>query len=93
MRRRKDDVLIAQFAECADMILSGATVAACLERFPEHAAQLEPMLASMFGVRQHRACPVRSAERRGLRPARPSWNAAAACSAAGLPRPPQSRGG
>ncbi len=61
MRRRKDDVLIAQFAECADMILSGASVSACLERFPEHAAQLEPMLASMFGVRQHRAAPVRSA--------------------------------
>ena len=44
--KRRDDALIAQFAECADMILSGASLDACLERFPESAAQLEPMLGS-----------------------------------------------
>ncbi len=62
MRRRKDDLLISQFAECADMILSGASVAACLDRFPESRAQLEPMLASISGARQARAVPPRSAD-------------------------------
>lgn len=60
MKRRTDDLLIAQFAECADMILSGASLAACLERFPENAARLEPMLASVCGVRQSRAVPARA---------------------------------
>ncbi len=44
------------------MIRSGASVAACLERFPEQAAQLAPMLASVASVRQLQAMPARSAE-------------------------------
>jgi hypothetical protein len=61
MTPRKDDALNAQFAECADMLVSGASVAACLERFPEHAAQLEPMLLSITRVRGLCAVPARSA--------------------------------
>lgn len=62
MIRRGNDALTAQFAECADMLLDGASMAACLERFPEHATQLEPMLISIMRVRGLCAVPARSAE-------------------------------
>ena len=62
MRLREDYQLTAQFAECVDMIVSGASVTACLERFPEQAVQLEPLLASLVGVRTLAAPPSRSVE-------------------------------
>lgn len=63
MMPRENDHLSALLAECADMILSGASLAACLERFPEQAAELEPLLTTVAGVRELRSVPLRPADR------------------------------
>lgn len=63
MMPRENDHLSALLAECADMILSRASLAACLERFPEQAAELEPLLSTVAGVRQLRSVPQRPADR------------------------------
>ncbi len=63
MMPRENDHLSALLAECADMILSGASLAACLERFPEQAAELEPLLSTVAGVRELRSVPPRPADR------------------------------
>ncbi len=59
---RENDHLSALLAECADMIMSGASLAACLERFPEQATELEPLLATVAGVRELRPVPQRPAD-------------------------------
>ncbi len=63
MTPRENDHLSTLLAECADMILSGASLAACLERFPEQAAELEPLLSTVAGVRELRSVPPRPADR------------------------------
>jgi hypothetical protein len=62
MTRSTDDLLAELLAECTDLIIAGATVDACLERYPEHAAALKPMLSTLVQVRQLRPVPPRPAE-------------------------------
>ena len=62
MMPRENDHLSALLAECADMIVSGASLAACLERFPEQAAELEPLLTTVTSVRELRSVPQRPAD-------------------------------
>ena len=63
MMPRENDHLSALLAECADMILSGASLASCLDRFPEQAAELEPLLSTVAGIRDLRSVPPRPADR------------------------------
>lgn len=56
MKTRHDDLISALLAECSDMILAGASLAACLERYPEQASELEPLLSTIFSV--HELTPV-----------------------------------
>ncbi len=60
MKARHDDLISAMLAECSDMILAGASVAACLERYPEQATELEPLLRAVFSVRELTPVPPRS---------------------------------
>ena len=62
MMPRENDHLSVLLAECADMIVSGASLAACLERYPEQAAELEPLLATVASVRELRSVPQRPAD-------------------------------
>ena len=59
MTTRSDDILAGLLAECSDSILAGATVKACLDRHPEHATALEPLLTTLVDVHELRAVPVR----------------------------------
>ncbi len=61
MTTSSDDILAGLLAECSDSILAGATVRACLDRHPEHAAALEPLLNTLATVHELRAAPVRPA--------------------------------
>ena len=60
MTTSSDDILAGLLAECSDSILAGATVEACLDRHPQHAAALEPLLTTLVHVHELRAVPVRS---------------------------------
>ena len=60
MTTRTDDILAGLLAECSDSILTGATVKACLDRHPQHATALEPLLTTLVDVHELRAVPVRS---------------------------------
>ena len=60
MTTRSDDILAGLLAECSDSILAGATVKACLDRHPQHATALEPLLTTLVDVHELRAVPVRS---------------------------------
>ena len=59
MTTSRDDILAGLLAECSDSILAGATVKACLDRHPQHAAALEPLLTTLVDVHELRAVPVR----------------------------------
>ena len=61
MTTSSDDILAGLLAECSDLILAGATVRACLDRYPEHAAVLEPLLTTLAEVHELSAMPVRPA--------------------------------
>ena len=60
MTTRSNDILAGLLAECSDSILAGASVEACLERYPQHATALEPLLTTLVDVHELRAVPVRS---------------------------------
>ncbi len=60
MKARHDDLISALLAECSDMILAGVSVAACLERYPEQASELEPLLRAVSSVRELTPVPPRS---------------------------------
>jgi len=60
MTTSSDDILAGLLAECSDLILAGATIKACLDRHPQHAAALEPLLTTLADVHELRAVPVRS---------------------------------
>jgi len=62
MKRRADDRLSTLLAECADLIQDGNSVSACLARYPEDAAELEPLLLTLVEVRQLRPVPPRAPE-------------------------------
>jgi hypothetical protein len=38
--------------ECIERVMRGEDVKSCLARYPEHAAELEPLLKTVFGARQ-----------------------------------------
>lgn len=61
MSQSNDDILINLMAECSDQIMTGATIASCLARHPEHAVDLEPLLQTVSDVRQFHAVPARAA--------------------------------
>ncbi len=61
MTTSSDDILAGLLAECSDSILAGVAVRACLDRHPEHAAALEPLLSTLAAVHELRAAPVRPA--------------------------------
>ena len=46
MARKLDDI----FNECYERIIQGESFESCLARYPEHAAELEPLLRTAFGV-------------------------------------------
>ena len=60
MTTSSDDILAGLLAECSDAILAGATVKVCLDRHPQHATALEPLLTTLVDVHELRAVPVRS---------------------------------
>ncbi len=62
MKQRQEVLLIELMAECSDMLLAGAPIATCLERYPEHAAELEPLLTTAVRVRASREVPLRAPE-------------------------------
>jgi hypothetical protein len=61
MTTGSDDFWAGLLAECSELILAGATVQACLDRYPAHAADLEPLLTTLAEVHALRAVPVRPA--------------------------------
>ncbi len=69
MMRHADDIIANVLNECWELLAAGESVSACLERFPQHAAALAPLLGVLTEVRELRAVPPRSeviaAQRRG----------------------------
>ena len=61
MTSSSDDILAGLLAECGDLILAGSSIEACLDRYPEHADELGPMLSTLMQVRELRPVPTRSA--------------------------------
>ncbi len=61
MTSSSDDILAGLLAECSDLILAGASIETCLDRYPEHAVELRPMLSMLVRVRELRPVPARSA--------------------------------
>jgi hypothetical protein len=59
MTQHRDDQLVQILDQCCELIAAGESSAACLARFPEHAAVLEPLLTTVAGVRESRAVPAR----------------------------------
>jgi hypothetical protein len=60
MTQHRDDQLDQILNQCCDLIAAGESISACLERFPEHAAELGPLLAAVAGVRTLRPIPARA---------------------------------
>lgn len=61
MSDSQETILIELMAECADRVLAGGSTVACLERYPEHASALEPLLSAVLDVHRLRQVPARSA--------------------------------
>lgn len=61
MSREQDAIIIELMAECTDQILAGASINKCLDRHPEHAYALRPLLETIVEVQQLRPVPVRPA--------------------------------
>ena len=59
MTSSSDDILAGLLAECGDLILAGSSIEACLDRYPEHADELGPMLSTLMQVRELRPVPAR----------------------------------
>lgn len=87
MKHTSEALLIELMAECTDMLLAGASVAACLARYPEHAAELAPLLNATVRVHTLREVPPRAPET--VAHSRAAFMAAARQLAAERARPPQ----
>ena len=61
MTASSDDILAGLLAECSDLIVAGASLEACLDRYPLHADELAPLLSTLTQVRELRTVPPRSA--------------------------------
>ena len=61
MTSSSDKILAGLLAECSDQIVAGASIDACLDRYPEHAAELAPLLSMLAQVRELRPVPARPA--------------------------------
>jgi len=61
MTQHRDDQLVQMLNQCCELIAAGESVSVCLERFPEHAADLAPLLATAAAVRELRPVPPRAA--------------------------------
>ncbi|MCX6031503.1 MAG: DUF5666 domain-containing protein [Chloroflexi bacterium] len=59
MTQHRDDSLPLLLDRCYELIMAGEDVAACLERYPKHAAALAPLLETVAGVRAVRGVPPR----------------------------------
>jgi len=60
---KESDRLLAQiFDECAERVLAGETLESCLARYPQHSADLEPLLQSVVRVRGLATVPPRAPE-------------------------------
>jgi outer membrane biosynthesis protein TonB len=59
MTQHQSDRLVQILNQCCELIAAGESIAACLERFPEHAVALAPLLATVTDVRQLRPVPPR----------------------------------
>jgi len=57
-----NEVLQDVLDDCYELLRSGADVAACLERYPEHAAELEPLLSTILQLHMLRPVPSRTPE-------------------------------
>ena len=58
-----DERISGLLAECVDMMMSGASIADCLARFPDDGPALEPLLLTISGVRNQRIpVPARAAD-------------------------------
>jgi hypothetical protein len=60
MTQHRDDQLVQILNQCCELIAAGESVSACLERFPEYAADLAPLLATVAGVGNLRPVPARA---------------------------------
>ena len=54
-----DDSLVNVLSECCELLMAGASIDACLERFPAQASALGPLLTTFVAVRALRPVPVR----------------------------------
>ncbi len=67
MSSRKDQLLIEAFNDCCERLIAGESIAACMERYADCAAELAPLLAALGQVRTLRAVPPRAAEVAAIR--------------------------
>ncbi len=58
--RPSNDILLDALDKCYELLRSGADVETCLQRFPEQAAQLQPLLATMAQLQGLRPVPPRA---------------------------------
>jgi len=61
MKQQTDDILAQLLDECYERLEAGESLAACLQRYPEHASNLTPLLETIAGVVTLRPVPARDA--------------------------------
>ncbi|PKO21357.1 MAG: hypothetical protein CVU38_15150 [Chloroflexi bacterium HGW-Chloroflexi-1] len=59
MMQRNDNILAHLLDECYARLEAGESITACLQRYPEHASSLAPLLETVMGVVTLRAVPQR----------------------------------
>ena len=84
MTSSSDDILTGLLAECGDLILAGASIETCLDRYPEHAVKLGPMLSTLVQVRELRPVPARSDGGGVADPRRSLWQRPCVCQTSGI---------
>ncbi|MBM4456690.1 MAG: hypothetical protein FJ011_02805 [Chloroflexi bacterium] len=60
MKRSTDETLALALDDCYERLAAGESVAACMERYAEHAGELRPLLGVLTAVMSQRATPLRS---------------------------------
>ncbi len=58
----RNDSFMDVLDECVELLRKGAGINACLERFPEHATTLAPLLATVAQLQELRPVPARAPE-------------------------------